>query len=130
MRRLLSYWAPLAVYMSLVFALSANPMPERMPDYWQIDKLYHFGAYLVMGLLWARAFNHGRAGRPGMWVFLTAAGITVIFGGLVEVYQSFLPYRTGDIVDAVANGAGGFAGVFLYGWLKLLMERRVSGGAL
>jgi len=118
MRRLLLYWAPVAAYMAFVFALSANPMPEEMPDYWQMDKLYHFSAYLVMGLLWARALGSGRAGRPGMGVLAAAALIAVTFGGLVEVYQSFLPYRTGDVVDAVANGAGGFAGVLVYRRLR------------
>ena len=123
MRRFLIYRAPIVAYMALVLALSVNPMPERIPDYWQMDKLYHFGAYLVMGLLWARALTNGRAGRPGMWVFVAAAVITVMFGGLVEVYQSLLPYRTGDVIDAVANGTGGFVGVFIYGRLKRLKMR-------
>lgn len=123
MRRVLLYWAPLIAYMALVFSLSANPMPEGLPDYWQIDKLYHFSAYFVMGLLWARAISSGRAGRLGMGVIVASALITVTFGSLVEVYQSLLPYRTGDIVDAVANGAGGFSGVFIYGRLKRLKLR-------
>ena len=123
MRRFLIYRAPIVAYMALVFWLSANPMPERMPQYWQIDKLYHFCAYLVMGLLWARAITNGRAGRPWMGELVAAVVITVAFGALVEVYQSLLPYRTGDVVDAVANGAGGLAGVAAYGRLKQFSMR-------
>lgn len=104
--------------MGLVLALSINPMPERMPEYWQIDKLYHFCAYLMMSVLWARAIYNGTTGRPGMRVLVIAAVLTIAFGGLVEVYQSFLPYRSGDIFDAVANGAGGFTGVIVYARLK------------
>jgi len=117
-RRLLVYRLPIVLYMGLVLALSINPMPERMPEYWQIDKLYHFCAYLMMSVLWARAIYNGTPGRPGMRVLVTAAVLTISFGALVEVYQSFIPYRSGDVLDAVANGAGGFAGVVVYARLK------------
>jgi len=127
MKRFLIYRAPTIAYMALVFALSANPMPEQVPDYWQIDKLYHFSAYLVMGALWARALFNGRAGRPAAVLLVAAVVITVFFGGMVEVYQSFLPYRTGDILDALANGAGGLAGVVLFARLKSREARPTKG---
>jgi len=127
MKRFLIYRAPTLAYMALVFALSANPMPEQMPDYWQIDKLYHFSAYLVMGVLWARALFNGRVGRPAAALLAAAAVITISFGGLVEVYQSFIPYRTGDVLDALANGAGGFAGVVLFSRIKSALARPSNG---
>lgn len=104
--------------MVLVLAVSLRPMPNELPDFGQMDKLYHFGAYFVMGLLWARAFNNGRAGRPLARTLLIAAVITFFFGAFVEVCQLFYPYRSADAVDAAVNGGGGVAGVVVYAWLR------------
>ncbi len=117
----LIYWAPLAAYLGLVFAASLAPMPDKLPNYWQMDKLYHFGAYLVMGLLWARAFNNGRAGRPGARVFFAAAAVTFLFGAFVEACQVFFPYRSADALDALINGTGGTIGAALWGRVKALV---------
>jgi VanZ family protein len=35
---------------------------------------------------------------------------TVALGGALEFAQGFVPYRTADITDAIANGAGGLVG--------------------
>ncbi|MFQ5736681.1 MAG: VanZ family protein [Thermodesulfobacteriota bacterium] len=114
MRRLLLYWAPLLAYMGLVLYASLNPMPDRLPDYWQMDKLYHFGAYLVMGVLWARALNGGRAGRMGARVFVAAAATTFLFGVFVELCQEYLPYRSAEVIDALVNGGAGVTGALGY----------------
>ncbi|MEL7028583.1 MAG: VanZ family protein [Pseudomonadota bacterium] len=70
----------------------------------QSDKLGHFIAYAVLGILGVLSFPELK--RP---VFFLAAGLTVYGIGL-EGVQSLLPHRYAGVLDAIANAAGAAAG--------------------
>jgi|GEM_PF-3814327 len=53
-------------------------------------------------------------------ISLSALGISLLYGGLIELYQSTIPYRSMSGFDLLANGAG--AGAALLIWI-LLMQR-------
>lgn len=91
---------------------SLTPMPEGLPDIWEIDKAYHFAAYAAMGWLWVRA-TRSKEGFAGPRAVIIAGVAAFLFGALVEMLQSFVPERTPDVIDAIVNGAGGVTGAVI-----------------
>lgn len=128
MRRALFFWTPLLFYMLAVFLVSVSPNPPKLPEVWAMDKVAHFGAYAVMGLLWARAL-YGGPGRAGglneSRRMAVAVLVTALFGAFIEVCQGYVPGRSADVMDAMANGAGGSLGVYIH-WRIMRRLRRPS----
>lgn len=124
MRKALIYWLPLAVYSAVILFLSLDPEPPPAPEIEGLDKLVHFIAYTIMGALFARALLSGikEAGKRRV-IFLVFI-VTFIFGLFIEVWQSFIPSRSADSIDAIANGAGGLFGAFAFSRFI-----KVKGGA-
>lgn len=84
------------------------PGPEGIPFF---DKFAHFGAYGLLGTLWARALGHGGASwRTVIW----AAVIASVYGATDELHQSFNPGRSVEFADWVADTAGAALAVGLY----------------
>ena len=110
----LRYWLPPIAACLAIFMQSSYPGPERMPNVPFLDKLLHFGAYALLGILFFRAFetlplrdNHN------LLIFISIASATV-YGISDEVHQYFVPHRHADILDGVANAIGSICGVFFY----------------
>ncbi len=127
----------LAVYMLFIFLLSVRPGPAPLPGVWQIDKLYHFLAYAVMGLLWMWTLGGTPSLKKEGLIPPRALGaafvISTLFGAVMEVFQYFLPPREADLFDAAANALGALAGAVVAGWaLKVLVRRsskmQIKGG--
>lgn len=113
MKRLIKYWGPVALYSGLIIWASLTPMPEALPEIWEIDKVYHLGAYAIMGGLWVRAMRGGE-GLLRARTVLVAGGFAFLFGAAVEILQSFVPERNSDIIDGMVNGAGGIIGAIIF----------------
>ena len=65
------------------------------------DKVAHFCTFtLITALLW-----HGTAGRAPLAVL----GAVVAFGALDEVHQLFMPGRSAEVLDFVADAAAAAA---------------------
>ena len=67
------------------------------------DLVAHF---LLFGAMAFGAVGFSR--RPGQLACLALA--TVALGAALEFAQKLVPYRTFDVIDAVANGVGALAG--------------------
>jgi len=120
MRKALLFWGPLAVYALLVVYVSLTPKPPEGPDIPGIDKFYHFALYAVMGWLLARAVTSGStAGKGARRVVVVAALAGFFFGVLMELGQEFVPERSPEALDAVANGVGALLGSIAYGRFAL-----------
>lgn len=108
--------AVVAAYMVLIFYLSVIRLPSFLPEMElaNMDKFEHFVAYGILGFLWALDLRKTLcAGKTAMRVIGITFIITFGFGALIEICQSFIPYRSASILDAVANGAGGLTGAFV-----------------
>ncbi len=111
---LIALWAPVLLYMAVIFALSSISRPPAMPG--GSDKVLHALSYSVLGLLFARALTGGRDA-----VTLRVAVLTIGFGALYgasdELHQYFNPPRSVEAADLLADtiGAGLGAGA-LYAW--------------
>lgn len=74
------------------------------------DKLAHVGMYGLQAYLLMNSFY-----RMGWQHPSPAAAIGVLFGLLMEAVQGlFLPYRSAEWLDLLANVAGTGAGIVLY----------------
>jgi VanZ family protein len=100
-------WLPAVAWAVLIFSLSAQPALPA-PEVPYLDKVAHFGAYAVLGACLAFAVH--RSSLPmGLAVFLGAA-----YGASDEIHQMFVPGRSPDVFDWVADAAGVAASVYLY----------------
>ncbi|MBI2412767.1 MAG: VanZ family protein [Deltaproteobacteria bacterium] len=113
MKRIIKYWGPLVLYLAFIVWGSLTPMPEELPEIWEIDKVYHLGAYAIMGGLWVRAMRGGEGIKSSRAVLL-AGSFAFLFGAAIEVLQSFVPERNSDIIDGMVNGAGGIIGAIIF----------------
>jgi VanZ family protein len=108
-RRNLAAYAPAALWAAAIVLLAgASDLPEG-PAVPHLDKLAHFGAYTVLGLL--LGFGWLAAGRwPGRG-WLLAFALTL--GASDELRQARLPHRSAEFTDWLADAAGSATGLLV-----------------
>src|SRR5262245_47385465 len=102
--RRLSLWLPPLCLMAVIFAFSAqsNPVPVVTAHVW--DKLLHAVEYGTLAALVARALlGEGLTMAPAI---LGAALIASAYGATDEYHQSFVPERSSDVTDWMADTVG------------------------
>jgi hypothetical protein len=88
------------------------------------DKANHFVAFGVLTLLCVRAFRFEYANLGNKRTVAMSVAASSIVGALLEVWQVFLPYRTAELMDWVADTLGAvLAGLAGYLWLQWLAWR-------
>jgi VanZ family protein len=108
--------APALLYLGLLFYFGLVPLKHLPgPEFKLADKVWHAGAFGgVAGLLSRVLTFFGARGLPAArWAALTA----VALGGLLEILQSFTPFRSADWADFVADSLGA---LLAYAVLRLL----------
>jgi VanZ family protein len=118
-------WLLVTCYCLLIFIQSAFPTPEKLPDIGipGMDKLAHLLIYLILGLLFARAYAVSLPRiLPWRWLFLLAWLSTTLYGASDEVHQAFVAARSADPLDWLADAVGGALGAACY--LRLKGRRR------
>jgi len=104
------YLAMLAGWVLLTFTLTSIPNPEFGPTFTGADMIAHFAFYGVAGFLfalWRRESGQGAAAAA-----LSAAIFAALLGAVDEVHQRWIPGRSMELLDWVADFAGGTAGGF------------------
>jgi len=100
----------LAGWVALTLTLTSIPNPEFSPLFPGADTAAHFGFYGVMGflfVLWRR-----ETGKGAVAAFLSAAIFAALLGAVDEFHQQWIPGRSMELLDWVADFAGGTAGGF------------------
>jgi len=94
----------------LIFLLSSIP-GAAFPSskLFSYDKLLHAGVYSVLGGLSFMALPRSLPQRASVLV-LAAGAMTTIYGFTDEFHQMFVPGRSADLRDVLADCVGGFAG--------------------
>lgn len=115
---------PATLWAALIFFLSSQPSlpsPDNLSD-----KHMHAIVYGVLACLCLLGFTGGRWRSIAGATVLAALVTTVLYGISDEVHQSFVPGRTPDVADVVADAAG--AAIALAGaWAwAILLGRRSS----
>jgi len=113
---------PALAWMGLIFFLSAQPkLPEILFVFDGIDKLFHAGAYGVLGLLVSYALGV-RSRRAALLAVLVSS----LYGASDELHQYFVPGRSCDVFDWLADTSGAVVAVGLLGvWQR---RARPAGG--
>lgn len=102
--RLLQLWGPVALYMAVLFALSAQatlPGASLTPDWTQ-----HGLAYAGLAVVTARALAGGRWAGVAAGSLIAAWVIATLYGVSDEVHQAFVPGRMADVRDVIADATG------------------------
>ena len=120
-RYLLVYWAPILIYILIIFIQSSYPTLDT-PTGSHLDKLLHLTAYAILGFLFARAYGASRLKNNTVWVIVLGIVSASLYGILDEVHQYFVPMRRADMLDVGANILGSVIGVGIY-WLLYLKRR-------
>ena len=95
--------------MGLIFFASALPDPGAPPGGLS-DKGAHVVAYEALGGALLRALARGRSAAMTPARIAAAAALATLYGLSDELHQRFVPGRTPDLLDVVADALGGVAG--------------------
>lgn len=77
------------------------------------DKVGHFIGYSILSLNTFLVFGF-KTTKKGMSLIFGLLGL----GGLLEIFQGFVPGREVSMMDIVANSTGVLIGTALYSWWK------------
>ncbi len=119
----LQLWLPVLVYMAAIYYVSSlpdAPLPSGMSD-----KSGHLLAYSGLGIVVARAFAGGLGRRMGLGLAALAVVVTVAYGVSDEWHQAFVPGRTSDVYDVLADATGAIVGAAVCWMLGLIPPRRI-----
>ena len=85
------------------------PLPEWLQPW--IDKLIHFGLFLVLALLVGRCSDDSRGplGTPRM-----AFAVTMLYVVFLEIAQLWVPGRSWELLDIVSGLSGVLLGMGLH----------------
>ena len=112
MKRVVLAWAPAVLYMGAIWIVSSIALPELPLDRFPLrDKGVHFLEYAGLGFLVAHAAfrtwpRHHHARTAALAVL-----IAFLWGLLDEIHQAFVPGRSSDVLDLLADTLGALAGV-------------------
>jgi VanZ family protein len=90
-------------------AVSLTPLNDLdLPSFKFADKIVHFFLYFFLTLLWILALQKLQRIKIRLLIFIILWGIIIEF-----LQEYFIPGRSGDIFDAVANTIGSISAIFL-----------------
>lgn len=132
-RRIVLRWLQLMAWMGVMLAIGSSgalPMQEGSWQRWLLRKGIHVGEYAVLGLLFYRVLAMNRQEVYPSHT-LGAVCMTVAFAGLDEWRQTFIPGRSGRLLDVGIDAVGAGLGQVMVGNnAKRLFDLVVSGVGL
>jgi len=120
------YWLPVLVYCVAIFIQSSFPTAGQLPQWSGMDKLLHVAAYALLGFLFFRALAANRPNENRNPSLIISILLTGLYGLSDEFHQSFVPGRTAEAADALADLAGGVLGAG-WGWMRAKRIDKTAG---
>jgi VanZ family protein len=114
LKNLLYYWLPLIIYCLAIYIQSDLPASEHIPSFEFSDKILHFVAYALMGVLFFRAYQTLRIKDNLRLLILLSIVSASLYGISDEIHQYFIPFRDASLFDVIADILGAVCGVYLY----------------
>ena len=104
----LSAWAPVFLYMALIFWFSSLSNPPEPPGALSMlsDKALHAILYAGLAALVVRALAGRLLGPVTIRIAALAVAISALYGVTDELHQYFVPPRQADIRDLAADVTG------------------------
>lgn len=114
MNTLTGRWLTVVLYCAAIFLQSARPVSASLPAWPGLDKILHFSAYALLGVLFFRAFEASMGddhpGRVAGWSVSAAS----LYGLSDEIHQAFVPARCAEWLDLAADALGAGVGVGIW----------------
>jgi VanZ family protein len=117
------HYLPALIWSVVILAFTSIPdlTPPSLGFTWQ-DKFEHFTAYAIFG----GAITYANIRSNKHWILLGAVVFCSLFGILDEIHQHWIPGRSTDPYDWIADTAGALLGGYVIlimrkiwlGWLK------------
>jgi len=104
-------------WMALLFYLSHQPSIETPTLFSGQDKVLHAAVYALLGLLLLAAQPRQAQGYSWQQVGISAL-IASLYGLSDEIHQYFVPGRSNEILDWVADTVGALIAASLLAWLS------------
>lgn len=125
-RRFFIYHLPVILYAAAIILVSSlRKLPDPGIQLTGLDKIAHILEYALFAALAFRSFSHlsGSIG-PKTAVYLSLVFV-ISFAALDEYFQHFIPGRSSDPADILAD-TGGAAFVLAYLWYRQKRKRLES----
>ena len=120
------FWKLAAGWALLIFVLSSIPGRSiPAPPFAVSDKLLHAGVYSVLGFFCFFALPRPPSRRAAVHVALTVLAVT-LYGCTDEFHQLFVPGRSPDPLDVMADCVGGAMGAIVGSLLPFAKSRAAS----
>jgi VanZ family protein len=104
------FWKLAVAWALLIFGLSSIPGAAfPASKLFSYDKLAHAGVYGVLGAFFYLALPRRRGTKPSM-LLLVSTAMATFYGCTDEFHQLFVPGRSADWRDIVADAFGGLLG--------------------
>ncbi|MBF0491594.1 MAG: VanZ family protein [Deltaproteobacteria bacterium] len=113
---------PILLYCLLIFSLSAKPSLHVSHD-----KIAHILAFGGMGFLFFRCFRNYNFSFREAYAF--AMLLTILYGIGDEVHQFYVPGRSCDVFDVLADSVGAFLGSPVYEFFYRFRFKKTSSSS-
>jgi len=128
-RHQIALWAPVAIWMTVIFYLSNQSSLPHAPD--QLfdligRKLAHFSEYALLAVLVGRAL--AGSGKSPVRAFSYTLAICLLYAAGDEWHQSFVPLRTPSPVDIGIDMLGTTSGATAVLWRARRSVERTGTG--
>ena len=100
-----------AIIIFVLCALPSSDLPGVQVPYF--DKIAHFGIFFVQSVLLSLLFNF-QTRKSYFQIIILSTLMAFVYGGLIEILQSNIFNRSGDIYDLIADILGGFFGAIAF----------------
>jgi VanZ family protein len=115
----ISLWAPVAIYMAVIFYGAAMESVPGPIDNWFSDTVLHTAGYVGLALITLRAVARGCWSGVTVPALVLTWLIAIVHGAAVEWMQMYVPTRSAEWRDlandaigaAIALGAAGVWGI-------------------
>ena len=115
----MSLWLPVIAYMAMLFgfsSLSTLPSPPGELSYYEV----HIAAYAGLATITVRALARGRLRNVTLRAVCGAILISSLYGVTDEYHQLFVPGRSFEGLDMIADAIGSVAGASAAGaWSRI-----------
>ncbi|NLT50987.1 MAG: VanZ family protein [Ignavibacteria bacterium] len=125
-KRRLYVYLPLVLYWLIIFIGTSIP-GGSIPSIGVSDKFKHFAAYFILTIMLSIAFSlQEKLLFIKKHVILSSLFVASSYGVIDEIHQSFIPGRSCDLYDWIADFIGAVLGVVTYNCLFKRLKKKQS----
>jgi VanZ family protein len=125
--KFLKYWFPVFLYCCIIFGASSIPGVDLGAVIPNMDKAVHMVEYGILAVLFSRAIKNTSLSASLPLIFAITLYFVVFYGITDEFHQSFVPGRSADLNDLMADTIGGAIAAVGYLFRKKTNSNVVRG---